>query len=473
MDADQIIAGMRTKKGNIFFTPGVYKFDKEIRVTEPNAVLLGIGEASLRPLSGNVCVKVADVPGVRVAGLLFDAGPAAGNELANASEALLVVGEGGFTATPEMEASPIVLSDVIVRVGGLPTDVPYKAKNGIVINADYTLLDHAWIWRADHGDQVGWMLNQTDNGLVVNGDHVITYGLHSEHFQKYDVLWNGDDGRCFYLQNERPYDTPETDDVPGAWRDTSLADAKYDYIGPLADRQQGYAAFRVGDNVKNFEGWGLVSYDVFVQNMGVRFRTIWTGFITPGKNANIKIHQVGTLSISQNRGEIAHIINGEGASNVGPVGPTKFLTANEFHPDNEYWSKWLPSADTLAIGDADVYGDTIGLYVLNVRETEQTADAILGGYETGGRLTDTTVGQITVKGSVLVNGGIGGNSEIVGGEDRGPQPFVSKDTTAGSRLSGARYALRRPGGESADVYTAYVWDVETHAPLAESFTVPA
>ncbi|MDR0382225.1 MAG: hypothetical protein LBH86_09590 [Oscillospiraceae bacterium] len=471
MNADQIIAGMKTKDGNIFFTPGVYKLDKEIRVTEPNAVLLGVGEASLRPLNGNVCVQVADVPGVRVAGLLFDAGPAAGNDFANASEALLVVGEGGFTETPEMKASPIVLSDAIIRVGGLPTNVPYKAKNGLIINADYTILDHAWIWRADHGDQVGWTLNQTDNGLVVNGDHVITYGLHAEHFQKYDVLWNGDDGRCFYLQNERPYDPPETDEgVPGAWRDTSLADPKYDYIGPLSERQQGYAAFRVGDDVKNFEGWGLVSYDVFVQNMSVPFRTIWSAFITPAENANIKIHQVGTLSISQRRGEIAHVINGEGPGNNGGVGPTMFLAPNEFHPDNEYWSRLTPSGSEITLGDVGVYDDFVGLSILNRTATARTANAIVASYADGGRLADMMTEQITIKGSVLVNGGVGGNSEIVGGEARGPQPFADKSTAIGSWLSNTKYSLLLPGGANR---TGYIWDSETYAPLTESFTIPS
>ena len=70
------------------------------------------------------------------------------------------------------------------------------------------ILDDIWAWRADHGNGVGWTSNIGDTGLVVNGDDVTAYGLFVEHYQKYQVIWNGDDGTDIFFQNEMPYDPP-------------------------------------------------------------------------------------------------------------------------------------------------------------------------------------------------------------------------------------------------------------------------
>ena len=48
-----------------------------------------------------------------------------------------------------------------------------------------------------------------DQGLVVNGDNVTATGLFVEHFQKYDVTWNGNGGQVVFFQNEMPYDAPD------------------------------------------------------------------------------------------------------------------------------------------------------------------------------------------------------------------------------------------------------------------------
>ncbi len=53
------------------------------------------------------------------------------------------------------------------------------------------ILDDIWAWRADHGNGVGWTDNVGDTGVVVNGDHVTAYGLFVEHYEKYEVIWNG------------------------------------------------------------------------------------------------------------------------------------------------------------------------------------------------------------------------------------------------------------------------------------------
>ena len=45
----------------------------------------------------------------------------------------------------------------------------------------------------------GWTSNTADNGLIVNGNDVTEYGLFVEHYQKYNVIWNGNGGRTYYV----------------------------------------------------------------------------------------------------------------------------------------------------------------------------------------------------------------------------------------------------------------------------------
>jgi len=51
-------------------------------------------------------------------------------------------------------------------------------------------------------------VNTGRNGVVVNGDNVTATGLFVEHYQQYNVLWNGENGRTVFFQNELPYDPP-------------------------------------------------------------------------------------------------------------------------------------------------------------------------------------------------------------------------------------------------------------------------
>ena len=68
----------------------------------------------------------------------------------------------------------------------------------MVINSKDVCIDHIWLWRADHGNGVGWDKNKAANGLIVNGDNVLIYGLLNEHFQEYQTLWNGNNGRVYF-----------------------------------------------------------------------------------------------------------------------------------------------------------------------------------------------------------------------------------------------------------------------------------
>src|SRR5450631_1050264 len=60
---------------DLLFTPGIYELTSPIRVTRPDTVVLGLGFATLRSINGTAAMSTADVDGIIVAGLLFDAGP--------------------------------------------------------------------------------------------------------------------------------------------------------------------------------------------------------------------------------------------------------------------------------------------------------------------------------------------------------------------------------------------------------------
>ncbi|MEW2039777.1 discoidin domain-containing protein, partial [Streptomyces sp. NPDC005534] len=223
---------------NLLFTPGVYHLDQTINVTRANTVVLGLGLATIIPDNGVDAMHVADVDGVRLAGFLIDAGRSNSNTL-------LQIGPAGSSA--DHAANPTTMQDVFVRIGGAG---PGLATNSVVVNSDDVVVDHTWLWRADHGEGVGWDTNRADYGLVVNGDDVLTTGLFVEHFNKYDVLWNGERGRTIFFQNEKAYDVPNS------------AAITHDGI-------VGYAAYKVADSVNVHEAWGLGSYCNFTSDSSI------------------------------------------------------------------------------------------------------------------------------------------------------------------------------------------------------------
>ena len=237
-DAKSINAALAAGK-NILFTPGIYHVAEPIKVTKPGTIVLGIGEATIVPENGDSALRCADVDGLIVAGLIFDA--------ERASKRFVVVGDGK-TKVRHAKA-PAFLIDLVYRVGG--TGKPGKTEVCLEINSNDVIVDHTWIWRADHGDHTGWTANKSKNGIVVNGDGVTCYGLFVEHFQEHDVLWNGEDGKVFFLQNEKCYDPPGN----ATWMSHG-------------GKKKGYAAYKVADGVKRHYAVGLGVYDVFINTNG-------------------------------------------------------------------------------------------------------------------------------------------------------------------------------------------------------------
>ncbi|MFI8448630.1 discoidin domain-containing protein [Streptomyces erythrochromogenes] len=266
---------------HLLFTPGVYHVDRTIQVDRPGTVVLGLGLATIVPDNGVTAMKVGDVDGVRLAGFLIDAGPVN-------SPSLLEIGPAGTTT--DHAADPTTVQDVFIRVGGAG---PGRATVGMVVNNHDTIVDHTWIWRADHGDGVGWETNRSDYGFRVNGDDVLATGLFVEHFNKYDVQWNGERGRTIFFQNEKAYDAPNQ----AAIQNGSI---------------KGYAAYQVADSVDVHEGWGLGSYCYYNVDPTIRQEHGFQAPVKPG----VRFHDLLVVSLGGN-GQYEHVINSTGAPTSG------------------------------------------------------------------------------------------------------------------------------------------------------------
>lgn len=281
---------------HLILTPGVYDIDRTIEVKRADTVVLGMGHATLTAVGGAVPLEVKDAAGIVIAGVTIDAG----EEL---SPMLMKVGNatGGKKLDP---TNPITLSDVYFRVGG-----PHIGKTSLAleINSDNVLIDHTWVWRADHGiegftegvngDTERWNTNIGTTGVIVNGANVTATGLFVEHFQTYNTIWNGENGRVILYQNELPYDPP----------------TQADWTQP--DGTLGYPGYKVGDDVKThrLEGAG-----VYVFNQNNPSILTANGFEAP-ETSGVQLHHIMTVNLAA--GTIQNVVNGIGGqvdnSNTG------------------------------------------------------------------------------------------------------------------------------------------------------------
>jgi hypothetical protein len=177
---------------------------------------------------------------------------------------------------------PDLIQDIFFRIGGAET-TRVSATVSLLDNADNSIIDDVWAWRADHGANTsvtgpegqvgaGWAYNQGATGLEVTGDNVTAYGLAVEHYQKNEVTWSGNNGMVIFFQNELPYDPPSQT----SW-----------LAAPI---QPGYPSFLVANsesgnghilNVQSFHGYGMGSYVVFIYTPA----TLWDAMAYEAPNA--------------------------------------------------------------------------------------------------------------------------------------------------------------------------------------------
>jgi hypothetical protein len=270
---------------NLILTPGVYNLSQPIEVTQPDTVVLGLGFPTLVPQNGTAAVQVANTAGVKLSGMIFDAGQVD-------SPVLLQIGKnhGQDHSDP---ADPTLVQDVFFRIGGA---TPGQADTSLLVNSSHVILDNIWAWRADHGNGVGWTDNVGNTGVVVNGDDVTAYGLFVEHYQQSQVIWNGKNGTDIFFQNEMPYDPPSQ----AAWMENSTTD--------------GYPAFQITHQAAGFQGYGMGSYSFFNQGVPIFATSAFEVDNTPG----IQLHDLLTIFLNAKGGfgGIDHVVNDVGGSST-------------------------------------------------------------------------------------------------------------------------------------------------------------
>jgi hypothetical protein len=278
---------------NLILTPGVYALNSPIVVSRPNTIVLGLGFPTLVPQRGQAAMRVSSAAGVKLSGMIFDAGP-------QNSPVLLQVGAAG-SGLLSNPANPTLVQDVFFRIGGATAG---SATNALIVNSSNVILDDIWAWRADHGAGVGWTLNTSATGVTVNGSNVTAYGLAVEHFQKNEVVWSGQHGTDIFYQNEMPYDPPSQ----AAWMS--------------APGQDGYPSFVVTPGVTSFAGYGMGSYSFFDLGIPIESATAFQVPAAPG----VQLHDIFTRFLNGS-GSIDSVVNGTGAAvNSANPGPSDVVS---------------------------------------------------------------------------------------------------------------------------------------------------
>ncbi len=269
---------------SVVLTPGVYHLADTIIVPNKNQIILGLGIPTLiAPGKGIPALKIKDVDGVKIAGLMVQA-----NEEPGIQPTLVQVGD---SITHQSHASnPIELYDLYCRVGGGSKG---QVDSCLTVHSDDVIGDNLWLWRADHGTYSGWTENTANSGIIVNGNNVSMYGLAVEHFQKYQTIWNGERGTVIFYQSELPYDIPSQND----WNPKDSPSTK------------GYASYKVSDSVKQHDIYGIGVYCYFrdADNLSLD-----SAIVTP---VGTNVHQAMTTWLNGRANtRITSVINGNGSS---------------------------------------------------------------------------------------------------------------------------------------------------------------
>jgi len=260
---------------HLILTPGHYNLSQSIKVTNHNTTILGIGFPTLTPSSGTPVIEVGAVDGVRVSGILFQAGKVL-------SPTLIKWGEKGSGK----KTNPGFMHDVFGRVGGMNDPDVFQVSVDVMIQieSNYVVVDNTWLWRADH-DYRGIVVkgqNPSRNGMVVNGNDVSAYSLAVEHHLQDNVVWNGERGSTYFYQCELPYD--------------------------VTQQEFGNAVgYRVNPSVKSHLGYGMGIYSFF-RDFDVFAKD---GISAPTSSSVSFVHSF--TKFLNGKGGINHVINGIGA----------------------------------------------------------------------------------------------------------------------------------------------------------------
>jgi hypothetical protein len=268
----------KLKQGlHVVLAPGIYNLDASLELNHDNQVLLGLGLATLVAMNGTPAVTVGNVDGVRIAGVLLEAGP-------KLSQSLLQWGDP-TTKYACKASNPGVGNDIFARVGGPSKPSPVQAKTMLHVSSGNVIIDNSWLWRADHS-RAGIIKNRSnpvDVGIQIDGDDVVLYGAKTEHALTDQLQWNGNRGKTFMFQSELPYDVTQAD---------------------FGDK--GYTGYRVSSTVTEHEAYGIGVYHYF-RDYAV---TVKAAIVSP---AHLESSFVAPLAVFLNGlGTVEHILNDKG-----------------------------------------------------------------------------------------------------------------------------------------------------------------
>ncbi|SNS92880.1 hypothetical protein SAMN06309944_1403 [Micrococcales bacterium KH10] len=337
---------------HLLLTPGHYTVDNPIVVRNAGTVVLGLGLATLEPsaTNGSGVLKIADISGVKIAGLLIDAGTLL-------TDNLVKVGPiDGTAANAGNLTDPTTLSDVFIRVGGLHR---VRTDTGIEVNQSNVILDDIWVWRADHGVDAdvsvgyNWADNYAPNGVRINGNNVTALGLFAEHFQRNQVEWNGQNGRTIFFQAELPYEV----ESQAQFKDGN---------------RNGFAAYRVAPEVTSHRLDGAGAYSYFRKESASPAPRAFTGFSVP-RAADVLVNHAVTRYLN-GVGGIDHVVNNTGKSALATPANDYSRTSWLRHYDiNTATDKTAPTVTLTADPDMPNHGAT---YTVPVKLTVEGQDNV-------------------------------------------------------------------------------------------------
>ena len=260
----------------VIFTPGIYSIDKTLEVIQDNSIIFGLGYATLSAKDNVEKIMSIKSKDNKICSLLFQSETNTKN--------YLVLEENN-------DNQKTLLSDLFFRVGGhTTTNVSVDAC--LIINQNNVIGDNFWIWRADHGKNIGFNKNYARLGCVINGHAVTCHALMIEHFYEYQLMWNGEDGEVIFYQSETPYDLPNQT----YWM-------RYDE-GYVGEEAFGYPSYKINNQVINHKALGVGIYYINTSNI---YEKCYTALETPC-NDGINLFHISARYFG-GEGRFTHAIN--------------------------------------------------------------------------------------------------------------------------------------------------------------------
>ena len=244
--AATVNAALATGK-DVLLEPGAYAVSAPLTVPRANQVILGLGEATVTASANTPTIVVNDAAtGTILAG--FSANGMAFNATTNTGPYAPEQIEIGNTPNATgVWNDPTTLSDV---------STISNSESDELINQNDVLLNQAEIQSNNNSGNgyttINWPAeSSSDYGVVVNGNNVTWQGIWLEHFKKTEAIWNGNDGRVIFLENELPLTIPYSAAgvQPSFWMENSHFD--------------GYPSLAVSPSVTSFKLIGMQSWSRF------------------------------------------------------------------------------------------------------------------------------------------------------------------------------------------------------------------